>query len=94
MAITPALSRECQLYTNNVLSLAAVLNEYLVDMLPDKKRARVPAFRIAAASPERTVSAMSHNQRLTAEWALRFQVLNMLLLFFFRHLSERTEQSG
>lgn len=39
MAITPALSRERQLYTNNVLSLATVLNEYLVDMLPDKKRA-------------------------------------------------------
>lgn len=39
MAITPALSRECQLYTNNVLSLATVLNESLVDMLPDKKRA-------------------------------------------------------
>lgn len=39
MAITPALSRECQLYINNVLSLATVLNEYLVDMLPDKKRA-------------------------------------------------------
>lgn len=39
MAITPALSRECQLYTNTVLSLATVLNEYLVDMLPDKKRA-------------------------------------------------------
>jgi hypothetical protein len=39
MAITPALSRECQLYTHNVLSLATVLNEYLVDMLPDKKRA-------------------------------------------------------
>ena len=39
MAITPALSRECQLYTNNVLSLATVLNEYLVDMLLDKKRA-------------------------------------------------------
>lgn len=39
MAITPALSRECQLYTNNVLPLATVLNEYLVDMLPDKKRA-------------------------------------------------------
>lgn len=39
MAITPALSRVCQLYTNNVLSLATVLNEYLVDMLPDKKRA-------------------------------------------------------
>lgn len=30
------LSRECQLYTNTVLSLATVLNEYLVDMLPDK----------------------------------------------------------
>lgn len=39
MAITPALSRECQLYTNNVLSLTTVLNEYLVDMLPDKNRA-------------------------------------------------------
>lgn len=40
MAITPALSRERQLYTNTVLSLATVLNEYLGDMLPDKPLTR------------------------------------------------------